>query len=475
MDFWRLFQEHKWGNAGWMILFVLSIVLLINLIKQKRLKSWLLFLPLFAGIIVYNPVFAELTVGRVFPGYLEYERLTWVMCIPILIAAVFSESLGKFSITKANRVIVVTIVLLIMISQVADPIMKLGIVPENMYKVSDSVLEIADDLIQDVESEGYDTDLEDTSRSDKVNRPTVLVQTDSDAGKDGDSMYYGIRQYSSKVRLEQTIIKPEVYNADDFNIADWALERYQYFVCKNNENLKMQAESLGFELVSETDEYVLLKNMKVLTIYFVTNGQTEIDDEDDFVGAGTNVALSEEGEKQSIAVGEALADVDFTSSYSSELTRAMRTTDLILSENTKTDDDLKNQTLHYLNDMYYGEIDGMSLAEVMSMYPDYSDASYLGEINDSTFVSPVGAESRHNVLNRFHYVIYDQILAYSSTGENVLVVGHKSLQWWLQTVLGDYDMEALDDASITVLKYDRGSWNIQCLNTSAEEYEVADE
>ena len=205
------------------------------------------------------------------------------------------------------------------------------------------------------------------------------------------------------------------------------------------------------------------------------NGQTELDDEDYFVGAGTNAALSKEGEKQSIAVGKALADISFTSIYSSELTGAMRATDLILSENTKTDDDLKNPTLHYLNDMYYGEIDGMSLDEVMSMYPDYSDASYFGEINDAAFVSPVGAESRHNVVNRFDYVIYDQVLAYSSTGENVLVVGHKSLQWWLQIVLGDYDMEAFDDASITVLKYDRGSWNVQCLNTSAEEYEVADE
>lgn len=475
MDFLRLFQAHKWGNAGWLILFALSVVLLIYLIRQKRLKSWLLFLPVFSLIIIFNPLFAKLTVDRVFPSYLEYERLTWVMCIPIIIAAVLADSFGKLKTKQCRRAVFSLAIILVLISQVANPLMKLGSLSDNVYKVSDKVLEVADALIDDVEAEGYDVDLENSSRSDAVNRPKVLVQSDSDAGKDGDVMYYGIRQYTSKVQLGQTVISPDTYNADGFNIADWALEKYQYFICVNNDNLRAQAESLGFELLVETDDYLLFKNMKELTLYFVRHGQTEANISNTFAGCGTDTMLTEEGKTQALATGDALSDIDFTSVYTSELTRTRDTANLILSRNTEVESGLEKQVLYYLDDICLGEIDGMSAAEVLSRYPDYSEDAYLGGLDDYDFVSPVGAENKHTVVNRIEYAIYNQIIAYSTSGEDVLVVGHSSFQWWLQNTFIYEDIDGLDNASITVLKYYRGAWQIQCVNASAEEYEVLDE
>ena len=471
-----MLQNHKWDNAGWLELFVICVIALIYLVKEKRLKSWLLFLPIFSVIIIYNPIFAKITYGRIFPTYLEYERLTWVMGIPILMAAVLAETVGGLT-KKVNRKVFIAIGLVFtLMSQVANPLMKQGNFADNVYKLTSEVYTIADELVRDVESEQYDISLEKSDRTSIDNRPVVLVQADTDIGsKDGNEIYYGIRQYTALVKLDQRTIPPSAYNAETFNLAGWQIEGCQYFICVNNDTLRDQAEQLGFELLEETENYLLFKNVKELTLYFVRHGQTDANISNILAGSGTDAMLTDEGKSQALATGEALSGVDFASVYTSEMTRTKDTANLILSENTEKSDSLSVTSLTNLNDINWGDVEGLSAGEVVSRYPDFSEEKYLGDVSDSSFVSPISAESKYTVVRRINYAIYCQVIASSSTGDNVLVVGHSSMQWWLQKVLNDSSIEGLNNASITVIKYNRGTWEVECINSSAEDYEVANE
>lgn len=472
MDFFELFQLHKWGNAGWLLLYAICMVLAIPYVKKHKKICWLLFVPIFVILIIYNPVFAKITYSRVFPSFLEYERLTWVMCVPIVIAFVLADFFGKLEKRRMQRLMAIFLCFLALISQSDNLIMKNGMFPDNVYKISDEVKEIADVLVQDICEDGYDTDLEGVTRSDSVYRPAVLVQSDFDAGKDGDPMYYGIRQYTSKVTIAQTIIYPDTYNAEGFSLSNYDVMNYQYFVCTNAPMLRAQAESYGFELLYETDEYVLYKNVKEYTLYFVRHGQTDANVANVFAGCGTDAMLTEEGKSQALATGEALSDIDFSAVYTSEMTRTQDTANLILSKNDYADE-ICAVPVRGLNDLNWGELEGLTADEVFSLYPDYSEDLYIGTILDASFVSPINAENKATVVNRFNYVMFSLVSANARSESNVLIVGHSSMQWWLQKVFDDESVEGLQNASITVLKYNRGKWELQCIGESAEEYEVA--
>ena len=302
------------------------------------------------------------------------------------------------------------------------------------------------------------------------NRPLVLVQCDEDVGHAGDPMYYGIRQFTSKVVLVQTIITPEDYEDSDFNLYTYGLMDYQYFICSNKDNLVSQAEQYGFELLFESDDYVLLKNTKVFSLYFVRHGQTDANVQGILAGSGTDAMLTEEGKSQARETGEALRNIKFSNAFISEMTRTRDTANCILHENVNKTP--RCQKVEYLNDFYWGDLEGMTLDEVRNQYPDFTIDGYIGSSTDTSFVSPVGSWSKSYTIDRFKKAFW--LMAASSENDaNVLAVGHSGMLWYLQEQFSDEVAEGavIDNASITVICYDKGTWTLRYLNLSAEEFE----
>ncbi len=327
---------------------------------------------------------------------------------------------------------------------------------ENCYKVPNDVVEISNKIIDDTD--------------DIQSRPYVLVQESEDTGFAGDWMYHGIRQYTSLPVLSKIMITSEKIREDKFDLSLYNVTDYQYFVCHNDEVLKKQVVDLGLKLLVETDNYCLYKNTKEFTVFFVRHGQTSANVANIYAGSGTDAMLTLTGIQQAEDTGTALSNVWFTDVYSSELTRATDTSSYILSKNLN--EIPNNCTNQYLNDFYWGDIEGMTVDAVNEMYPDFNFDKYIGTSDDGAFISPIHTWSKCDTIYRYKR-FFTLLSIQVQNGGNALVVGHSAMIWYFQQMFPDQVSEdaGLDNASITILHYDRGTWTLEYLNLSAEEYE----
>ncbi len=252
---------------------------------------------------------------------------------------------------------------------------------------------------------------------------------------------------------------------DEDNLIDDVMN-YEYFVCPDKEELQSQVETAGFELIYESSEHFVFKNNRECTIYFVRHGQTDANVAQLFAGSGTDATLTEQGEEQALATGKALSEVSFSDVYASELTRTQKTAELVLSENLSETPEI--EVLSQWNDIDWGQVEGMPASEVFSIYPDFNEDTYIGIATDESFVSPIQAETKAEVISRMHTAL-NQVAA--ETEGNALVVGHSSMIWCLKSMFGEQiSVDGLDNASITILHYVQGNWSVERVNVSADEY-----
>lgn len=469
MDFWNLLQIYTWKNGGWIMLYSISFLIMIYYISKNKQKSWMISIPIIVAVITFNPIFAKLTNIKIFPSYKEYSRMTWMLFIPIIISAVITE----ISIKENNKKILIFFAVILLLIDPTWSIPKLVVEPQNTSKIYDYILDINKSLVNDVDKNS-NYSISEISREDLLNndpRPYVLVQSDSAVGHAGDPVFFGIRQYTSKVKVRQVLIPPDVYNSEDFNLAVYNLMSHQYFVCVNSPVLRQQAEQYGFELIEETEEYLLLKNKKSFSIYFVRHGQTNANLEEILAGSGTDAMLNDEGELQASNAGNALKDVQISQVYTSESSRTQDTANIILNNNYSSYD-IEINKISLLNDLNWGTLEGKSISEVFNTYPDFNEDTYLGTINDSTFVSNIGAETKNNVVNRINNGLCNVVAPKALNDTNILIVGHSSMQWWMQYITKDNSIEGLDNASISLIEYNQGKWNIKYINEQAENFKV---
>ena len=199
-------------------------------------------------------------------------------------------------------------------------------------------------------------------------------------------------------------------------------------------------------------------NGKSLTVYFVRHAQTDANVEGLLVGSETDAMLTEEGRTQAERAGEYLAGISFDKSCTSEASRTQETADIILDRNQYAHP--RNMQMALLNDVNWGSVAGLTPNEAHNRFPDIADDNYLGDVNDASFVSPVGATTKYNKVREYKQAM-DIMADDSSDGSNILVVGHSSYQWYLQTLDPNLPESTIPNASITILKYYNGEWHIQ--------------
>lgn len=192
------------------------------------------------------------------------------------------------------------------------------------------------------------------------------------------------------------------------------------------------------------------KTEGTLTIYLVRHGQTDTNVQGLLVGQSGDPQLTEEGRENAKKVGEALSSVQFDATYSSELTRAYDTACLLLQG---ADEEMTVEKVAEFNDISWGDAEGMTWESVSKEYSVADMEQCFGAIDDSTFISPMNAESKYDFCNRFSQGI-DKVIANQKPGDTVLVVAHSSLAFYLQRLFPEQGISGVDNTSVTIITYD---------------------
>ena len=111
-----------------------------------------------------------------------------------------------------------------------------------------------------------------------------------------------------------------------------------------------------------------IKMDKELKLYIMRHGETEWNMLEKFQGQ-LNSALTERGIEKIVKTGKELENVKFKAVYTSELGRTIDTAEIILENNNfekkkDTEKRLKLEKLSELNEIYFGEWQGMDFKEI---------------------------------------------------------------------------------------------------------------
>lgn len=188
-------------------------------------------------------------------------------------------------------------------------------------------------------------------------------------------------------------------------------------------------------------------------IYMVRHGRTYANEQGLLMGGDGNAELTPEAVDQTKAVGQALSDVSFDHAYTSTLGRTIDTASYLL-EGAKQDD-VARQQIRDLDDISWGDAEGYTRQQFMeeNNLDEFPDA--FGDTDDADFVSPIHAETKYHFYQRFNNGM-QQIIDDIKPGENVLVVAHSSMQFWLEKQFPEVQGQDIANLSVTVIKVNHG-------------------
>ncbi len=165
--------------------------------------------------------------------------------------------------------------------------------------------------------------------------------------------------------------------------------------------------------------------MNPTRIYLVRHGATQLTAENRFSGA-VGVDLSDEGRQQAELLGERLRRDRIDAIYSSNLSRAIDTANLIGARCNLT-----TTIVDALGEIRHGHWEGLTRAEVEERFP----GEYEAWEQDPFTYAPEGGESGVAVLARALPALRAIVTAHP--GQNVVIVSHKAtIRLLLSSLLG---------------------------------------
>ena len=474
MSFWIDLMSRQWPNACWIAIYVICLFLLFKNRNRWDIKvKGIIVVSVLIILFYFCPFTAKIIKKYFLNGPGEYERISWLLfIIPVIVYTIVNII---FDLKKKQRIKFSIAFIIMFVFLGGLPFLTKGfMVPENEYKLTDDSIEISDAITDD--SNCYSNNkllgTRQVAVDEKGNaiKPKVLVQVEMHDHAAKRDIYYSIRQYTSAPILSPVIIPKTTYNSSSFNLAEYAnLLNYEYFVCSNNEYLRNQAEECGFELLKEVDDYVVYKNAKEITLYFVRHGETDANVKKVFAGSGTDAKLTEEGKRKTRITGKALKNTIFDAAYVSSLSRTGSTAKIILDENNNSVPLVRKDSK--LNDISWGDIEGLTQEEILEKFPGFGDDNYLGTVGDTSFVSPINATTKCTIVNTYLNELYSIIKDAPNEG-NVLIVGHSAFDWLLRLEFPEEtaNSQSLDNSSISVIKYNKGRWILEKYNVDPTEF-----
>lgn len=149
----------------------------------------------------------------------------------------------------------------------------------------------------------------------------------------------------------------------------------------------------------------------------VRHGESQWNLENRFTG-WVDVPLSPRGEEEAKAAGQKLKHFRFDHAFTSVLTRAIRTLEIILQEIGQTD--LAVEKSEALNERMYGDLQGLNKAETAKKYGDQQVKLWRRSYD----VRPPGGESLQDTAARVIPYYQEKIWPILAKGKAILVVAH---------------------------------------------------
>lgn len=151
-------------------------------------------------------------------------------------------------------------------------------------------------------------------------------------------------------------------------------------------------------------------------LVLVRHGQSIWNAEDRFTG-WVDVPLTERGEEEARKAGRLLKDYEFQVAYTSALTRAQKTLDIMLEEMNARVPIIRDAAL---NERMYGDLQGLNKEAMRKKF----GAEQVHIWRRSYDVAPPGGESLKDTAARTIPFFERCILGDIAQGKNVLVVAH---------------------------------------------------
>ncbi len=155
--------------------------------------------------------------------------------------------------------------------------------------------------------------------------------------------------------------------------------------------------------------------MKQLVL--IRHGESQWNLENRFTG-WVDVPLTPKGEQEAQEAGQKLKAFRFDQAFTSVLTRAIKTLEIVLGVTGQTD--LKVEKNEALNERMYGDLQGLNKAETVEKH----GADQVKIWRRSFDVPPPGGESLKDTADRVIPYYQEKVWPALSGGESILVVAH---------------------------------------------------
>lgn len=152
-------------------------------------------------------------------------------------------------------------------------------------------------------------------------------------------------------------------------------------------------------------------------LILVRHGQSEWNLLNQFTG-WTDVDLTENGKNEARKAATLLHDIEIHKAHTSDLKRAQQTLDIILSEKSCSNIDIKKHAS--IKERHYGELAGMNKDEAKQKFGEDQFKLY----RRSWDIAPPGGESLKDTFNRAIPYYEQEILADLKAGHNCIVAAH---------------------------------------------------
>jgi len=149
----------------------------------------------------------------------------------------------------------------------------------------------------------------------------------------------------------------------------------------------------------------------------IRHGESQWNLENRFTG-WVDVPLSPRGEQEAKEAGQKLQTYRFTQAFTSVLTRAVNTLEIVLEVIGQTDLTVEKNAA--LNERKYGELQGLNKSETIEKYGDHQVKLWRRSYD----VRPPGGESLQDTAERVIPYYQENIYPILSTGKSILVVAH---------------------------------------------------
>ncbi|MGX7092634.1 histidine phosphatase family protein [Hutsoniella sourekii] len=219
-----------------------------------------------------------------------------------------------------------------------------------------------------------------------------------------------------------------------------------------------------------------------VTFYFVRHGETYFNQYNRMQG-WANAPLTDKGIADVRRSGRGLNELEFDAVYTSDLQRTIDTAQIILEENQHADK-LTIQPMYAFREVFFGSFEGLPAKDIWPKVtqevdhdlPVGGELALQRTLNLIKKLDPYGeAENYVEFWNRVEAGLLELLNKHSGTGQNILVVCHGlTIRNLLEALVADFDeVEPLDNASVSIVKYENGQFKMTAYNQTDHFKDVA--